>query len=260
MFNDQLDQLPTAARFSRRVENYARYRPGYPEALLDLLAMETGWTPAAAVADIGSGTGILSEMFLHRGNVVYGVEPNSEMRAMAEKLLRSYPNFKSIAGVAENTGLPARSVDFVTAGQAFHWFDRDRAKAEFARILRPAGWIVIVWNHRRRERTPFLRAYDALLRRFGTDYEKVAAENIDEEGLRRFFDAEYRVATFENFQTLNAEELKGRFLSASYVPLEGDPRFAEMMVELERIFSEHETGGTVTLEYDTKVYYGRIRN
>jgi len=256
---EPLDELPTAARFSRRVQNYARYRPSYPPALLQLMRSEMGLEPTCVIADVGSGTGILSEIFLRHGNAVYGVEPNSEMRRMAEELLRDYPRFISVAGTAEATTLPAASVDFVTAGQSFHWFDHVRARAEFARILRPGGWAVLVWNFRKRTGSPFLAAYDRLLRRFGTDYERVEAESSAEGELHRFFGGEFRAATFANQQTLDYDGLRGRLLSASYIPLEDDPRFAAMIAELQRTFAEHQENGTVRIEYETKVYYGHVQ-
>src|SRR5689334_15561560 len=128
-------------RFSNRVDNYSKYRPTYPSAVLDLLAAECGLTSNALIADIGSGTGLLAELFLTNGNRVVGVEPNREMRAAGERLLANAPGFTSVDGTAEATTLAAGSVDFVTAGQAFHWFDRALARVEFARILKPEGWV-----------------------------------------------------------------------------------------------------------------------
>ena len=164
--------LSPTVRFSTRVENYVRYRPGYPDAVLAWLRAECDLTPAAVVADIGSGTGKLAELFLRNGNRVFGVEPNREMREAGEGMLAGFPNFVSVDGAAEATTLPAASVDFVTAGQAFHWFDRQTARREFARILKPGGWVVLVWNERRSD-SPFLRDYEALLREFASEYEQV---------------------------------------------------------------------------------------
>jgi ubiquinone/menaquinone biosynthesis C-methylase UbiE len=147
-------------RFSSRVDNYIRYRPGYPDAILDTLRDAYGLTPASIVADVGSGTGILTEMFLRHGNVVYGIEPNREMREAAERLLAGYDRFHSVAATAEDTTLGDDSVDLVTAGQAFHWFDPSKARAEFARVLKPGGWVALIWNERV-VTTPFLADYAA---------------------------------------------------------------------------------------------------
>ncbi len=147
-------------RFSNRVEDYVRYRPGYPRAVLDLLREECGFAPESVVADIGSGTGILTQMLLENGNVVYGVEPNAEMRAAGESLLQRYARFRSVAGSAEATTLPDASVDFVFVGQAFHWFEPKAARAEFERVLKPRGWVAVIWNERKKDATAFLREYE----------------------------------------------------------------------------------------------------
>src|SRR5581483_9144642 len=165
--------LNATQRFSSRVDNYIRYRPGYPAEILALLKRECALKKESVIADIGSGTGLLSRMFLENGNVVYGVEPNSEMRKAGERLLASYSQFHSIAGTAESTTLPVRRVDFVTAAQAAHWFDRKKARAEFIRILKPGGWLVLVWNERCID-TPFLRDYEQLLLTYATSTRRQA--------------------------------------------------------------------------------------
>ena len=244
-------------RFSNRVENYARYRPGYPPEVLGLMRDEMGLRPASVVADVGSGTGILSKLFLENGNTVYGVEPNREMREAGERLLKEFPNFRSVAGTAEETTLPDASVDFVTAGQAFHWFDVGGARRESRRILRAGGWAVLVWNYREEHHTPFLRAYEDLLLEFGNDYRQVSVGYGHEESLRAFFAGGYESRKFPNRQLLDYEALRGRLLSASYVPLEDDPRHRPMLERLRRIFDEHQEAGRVSVEYDTQVFYGR---
>ncbi len=255
--------LRPTERFSDRVENYVRFRPGYPAGVLELLRREMNFTPASVVADVGSGTGLLARLFLDNGNAVYGVEPNREMREAGERLLRDFPGFRSVAGSAEATTLGDASVDFVTAGQAFHWFDVERARREFKRILRPGGWAALVWNDRRRDSTPYLAAYEALLRRYGTDYNTVADGGVlsEEEGdalLRGFFGGDYRRETFDNFQTFDFEGVRGRLLSASYVPLAGQPGHDELFAGMREIYDEHQRDGLVRLEYDTQVYYGHI--
>lgn len=246
-------------RFSSRVENYARYRPSYPRAVLDLLTAECGLTGASVIADVGSGTGFLSELFLENGNRVFGIEPNKEMREAGESLLKDYARFTSVAATAEATTLGDRSVDFVTAGQAFHWFDRGQARAEFARILKPEGWVVLVWNERRTEATPFLEAYERLLLTYGTDYETITHKNIGAGELGAFFEpGAFEVGTFENRQVFDLDGLKGRLLSSSFVPDRGHPDHDAMLEELGAIFDAHQENGTVTFEYETKVYYGHL--
>ena len=245
-------------RFSDRVENYVKYRPGYPEGVIAILRDETGLVPTALVADVGSGTGISADLFLRAGNTVFGVEPNDEMRSAAEDLLARYPRFLSVAGRAEATMLPTGSVDFVVAGQAFHWFDADGARAEFARILRPDGWVVLLWNSRRTGATPFLRAYEALLLEFGTDYQEIRHDNIGAEKLARFFSGDYQKRTLPNEQRFDFEGIRGRLLSSSYAPAPGHPRHDSMLRELDSIFSRHAEHGQVRVEYDTEIYFGRV--
>ena len=141
--------MDATERFSNRVQDYARYRPHYPAAVIGSLQTNCQLLETSVIADVGSGTGILTELFLRHGNPVLAVEPNRQMREAGERLLEGYPHFQSIAGRAEATTLPEQSVDFVTAGQAFHWFDRKKAKAEFSRILKARGWVVLAWNERR---------------------------------------------------------------------------------------------------------------
>ena len=247
-------------RFSSRVDNYIRYRPSYPAAIVDLLARECGLTPEWAVADVGAGPGNLTRLFLGNGNPVIGVEPNREMREAGERLLRGYPAYSSVAGMAEETGLADTSVDIVTVGQAFHWFDQARAREEFARILRPPRWVALVWNERRADATPFLAAYERLLRTYGTDYAQVGHRDAaDDTALERFFvPSGYGRATFENKQMFDYEGLQGRLLSSSYAPEEGQPGHGAMLDELRALFDRYQEDGTVAFEYDTSVYYGRI--
>lgn len=249
---------PTA-RFADRVGDYVRTRPGYPPAVLDLLRAEAGLTPATVVADVGSGTGLSAEMFLKNGNVVYGVEPNREMRAAAEQLLAGDPHFHSVGGSAEATTLPDASVELVVAGQAFHWFDAPRARAEFRRVLRPGGVAVLMWNTRRTDGTPFLRGYEAMLQRFGTDYREVVHTNVDREQLAAFFGPEgFKYFKLANEQWFDREGVRGRTRSSSFTPPPGHPDFEPMMRELDRLYDAFHEGGRVRFEYDTEVYVGRV--
>ena len=246
-------------RFSTRVADYAKYRPGYPPAVLRLLEDECGLRPESVVADVGSGTGILSELFLRNGNRVYGVEPNREMREAGEQLLAAYTNFVSVDGRAEATTLDDGSVDFVTAGQAFHWFEPPRARVEFRRVLRAGGWVVLVWNDRRTSGTPFLEEYERLLLEYGIDYREVSAKYAEESMLAALYGpSEIRAKTFDNEQVFDFDGLRGRLASASYTPQPGHPNFEPLMRELEALFRRHERDGRVVYAYDTKVFYGRL--
>ena len=250
-------QDPTQ-RFSSRVENYVRYRPGYPPAVIDLLKNDCGFSSASVVADVASGTGIFTRMLLENGNRVFGVEPNAGMRLAGEEFLRAYPRFLSLAGTAEATTLDDHSVDFVTAAQAAHWFDRERARREFIRICRPAGWTVLLWNERRTGSTPFLRAYEQLLVEYGTDYQEVRSERTTEQIETFFAPSRFQFRTFDYQQTFDYPALEGRLLSSSYTPAADDNAHAPMLRELRRLFDSHQADGQVGFEYDTRVYYGQL--
>jgi len=248
---------PTA-RFTDRVGDYARYRPGYPPQLLQLLRDELGLRPEHVVADVGSGTGILSDPFLANGNVVLAVEPNRAMARAARERLGGDPGFRDVDGRAEATGLDTASVDFIVVGQAFHWFDAARTRDEFRRILRPEGWTVLVWNARRLGSSPFLRDYEALLQRWGTDYKEVSARYAEEGAIRTLFGAGgFRKRTFDNVQSFDLAGLRGRLTSSSYAPPPGDARHEPMLAAVAEVFRTHQQNGRVAFEYDTLVYYGR---
>jgi ubiquinone/menaquinone biosynthesis C-methylase UbiE len=246
-------------RFSNRVENYRRYRPGYPPEVLECLRQNCGLRPQSVIADIGSGTGLLSELFLRNGNRVHAVEPNQAMRAAAEEAMGSYANFISVAGAAEATTLPAASMDLVMAAQAFHWFDRERARREFERVLKPAGWLGLVWNERLTS-SPFLAAYEEMVGRHSSEYKQVDHRNVTDEVVAEFYrPGSCAQAQFHNHQEFDFAGYRGRLLSSSYVPGEGQRGFAEFMREAERIFSEYARDGRVRIEYLTRLYYGRLR-
>ena len=253
----QPERDPTR-RFSSRVDNYVRFRPGYPKEILALLKSECGMTNRSVIADIGSGTGKLTELFLANGNPVFGVEPNRGMREAGERLLKPFAQFTSIDAAAEETTLPKATVDFIAAGQAFHWFDRVRCRAEFARILKPGGWVVLIWNDRKTEATPFLREYEKLLQTYATDYAKVDHKNIDDEVVREFFGYASAKAKIPSAQHFDFEGLKGRLLSSSYAPDRGQPGHAEMLRDLETLFNARQQNGRVEFAYDTVVYYGKL--
>jgi SAM-dependent methyltransferase len=246
-------------RFSNRVENYIKYRPRYPREVIETLLKDCALTSSALIADIGSGTGALTGLFLENGNQVFAVEPNKEMREGAECLLGKYPGFHSIAGRAESTTLAGQSVDFVVVGTAFHWFDLKKARSEFLRILRPPHWVMLIWNDRDLRATPFLRAYDQLLRHYSIDYAREKHKSVYDTALTDFYGAGgFSSRTFRYLQELDFEGLKGRMLSSSYTPEQGHPNHEPMIAELRKIFQSNEVNGCVTFEYITRMYYGRL--
>lgn len=244
-------------RFSSRVDDYVRCRPGYPPQIIELLKQECGLTTDSLIADIASGTGIFTRMLLENGNRVFGVEPNDDMRRAGERFLAEYPRFTSIAGTAESTTLPDRSVEFVTAAQAAHWFDRENARREFIRVLKPSGWLVLVWNDRRIDSTEFQREYEQLLRTYGTDYELVRQRGVAL-AIESFFSQPFQTRAFESKQTFDYPGLEGRLLSSSYIPQKDHPQYNAMLRKLRDIFERHQLNGSVSFDYDTRVYYGRL--
>ena len=246
-------------RFSTRVDNYVRYRPGYPEAVVDAIAERCVDVGASRVADIGSGTGIFSRLLIDRGFSVYGVEPNAEMRAAAESLLAREDRFTSVDGSAECTTLPDASVDVVTAAQAFHWFSGEPARVEWSRVLRPRGLVALVWNVRNVAASEFMSGYEALLRELGTDYAEVSHEGVDDARLRALFGhGAFDRLTFPNAQTFDFVGLVGRVESASYAPDEGHPNYGPMMERLRQLFERSQSNGTVAFEYETRLFIGPI--
>ncbi|CAN5156931.1 class I SAM-dependent methyltransferase [soil metagenome] len=252
--------MNTTERFSNRVENYVKYRPGYPAELFDNLRDAGIWNENYIIADIGSGTGISAKIFLEKGNEVFGIEPNKEMRLAGENFLSDQKKFHSIDGTAENTTLENNSVDLIIAGQAFHWFDVEKSKKEFHRILKPGGYVVLIWNDRRTDSTDFLCSYEDLLKMFGTDYLKVNHKHTDDKIFDSFFGkGKWKTFSIFNFQDFDFAGLKGRLFSSSYVPAEDHADSNFMVNVLKKIFTRYQENGLVRFEYDTKVFYGQLK-
>jgi len=247
-------------RFSDRAQDYFKYRPRYQLEVVDALKTACGLSPTHLIADIGCGTGFTAEPLLRNGNRVIGIEPNREMREVGERFLASYANFEMREGAAEHTGLPDASIDFIIAGQAFHWFPLQETRPEFVRILKPNGWVVLIWQDRSTDATPFLRAYEAFLQRHAVDYAEVAHRKVaNPEVLSEFFaPQELSLISLHAEQRFDLDGLRGRVVSSSYMPREG-PKFEAMERELPDLFSSYAQNGQVTLEYDTKIYYGHLR-
>lgn len=245
----------SVTRFSNRVENYIKYRPDYPREIVPYLTEHCGLTSGSIVADVGCGPGVSSRMFLENGNHVIGIEPNDAMRNAAKQQLAEYPNFTAVNGSSDNTSLPDNSVDLVVAAQAFHWFEPEPTRKEFRRILKPGRHIVLMWNERQLDSTPFLKEYESFLLKHATDYTKVRHENVDDDKLSQFFAKPYFTATFSNIQIFDLDGLLGRIESSSYMPNDSG---AAMMEDLQILFAKHEENGKIKIFYDTNVYHSSI--
>jgi len=246
-------------RFSSRADHYARYRPAYPQAAIDLLGERCGLSPRVVVADIGSGTGILTEQLLARGAQVIGVEPNDGMRAFAEARLGANARFRSVNASAEATTLADASVGLLVAAQAFHWFDVPRARREALRIVKDGGYGALLWNERPLEPDAFLVDYEALLVRHAAEYPKIKASRADEPSMRAFLGGTMELATFPNEQTFDLAGLTGRLMSSSYAPHAGHPQHEPMLAGLREVFRRHAHAGAVVFRYRTLVYFSQLK-
>ncbi|MGA7436885.1 MAG: class I SAM-dependent methyltransferase [Luteibacter sp.] len=250
------DLRPTE-RFSDRVADYVRYRPDYPQALVDWLhglGVNHDW----AVADVGAGTGISSKLFLDAGHRVTAVEPNAAMREAASRWLGDESRFHAVDGTAEATGLADGSADLVTVAQAFHWFDPEKVRAEFRRIVSSRGLVAIFWNTRRLVGTPFLEGFERLLHEYGVDYVSVTERYADDEAMARWFGHGYRgMASFPHGQKLDFDALKGRLMSSSYAPKPGHPNHEPLLAALRSLFDATQDEGTVDYDFDTRIFAGR---
>ena len=244
-------------RFSNRVDDYVRYRPSYPADVLSTLQAYCGTGADCKVADIGSGTGILTSLLIESGYQVYAVEPNDEMRAAAEGVLSDHSRFHSIAATAEHTGLDSQSINLVTVAQAFHWFRQKETRQEFRRILKPNGWTALLWNQRKTD-LPFQKAYADLLTQHAPEYRASNHMNISESEISDFLGRQTECFKFDNQQQFDLEGLKGRLCSSSYTPTPDRPEYIPLMSELEDLFDTHAIAGKVVFDYETRLYLGQL--
>jgi SAM-dependent methyltransferase len=246
-------------RFSNRVDNYVKYRPSYPNEVLDFLAKQARLSNQSVITDIGSGTGIFTKLLLDKGYTIYAVEPNDAMRKYADEDLKGYNTFHSINGTAEESTLADHGVDLVVCAQAFHWFDQEKTKAEFKRILKSNGLVALIWNNRQVEADAFAIAYELLLQQQGSDYNEVNHRNITDVDFNNFFrTGKYELAKYSNIQVFDLDGLAGRAFSSSYVPPKDTEAGMQFMDELRQLFDQYQIDGTVNFEYQTEVYLGKV--
>jgi SAM-dependent methyltransferase len=254
----ELSRYNPTGRFAGLAGTYARFRPTYPESAIAFIVARCNLHGGSELVEIGCGTGISSRIFTARGVAVLGLEPNAEMRTAAENepFPPDLPKPIYREGRAEATGLPPCSADAVVAAQAFHWFEPEPALREFHRILRPGGWVVLMWNERD-ECDPFTAAYGAVIRT-GPDtalVEVSRARGGEPLLVSPLFESGERVV-FKNQQNLTYEGLLGRAFSCSYAPK--DPDQVEAWTRsLREVFDEYQVEGKVVLQYETSVYLAR---
>ncbi|MBV8098428.1 MAG: class I SAM-dependent methyltransferase [Verrucomicrobia bacterium] len=249
--------MDSTERFSDRVENYAKFRPDYPDALIRFVQERL---PApAAIADIGSGTGILSDQLLGAGYTVFGVEPNEPMRLEAERRLGSHPRFRSVIGTAEATTLGPSSVGAITCAQSFHWFDRKRSRDEFGRILRRPKLVILIWNER--VSGDLMEEYDQILQESAPEYRRVGRRNVTDADIADFAAPDpVELLYFAHGQRLDREGFIGRVLSSSYVPNVGQPGHEPIMNKMHAFFDKHAQSGWIDFPYQTRLYLAQLSN
>jgi len=249
------------SKFDGMGKTYAKFRPTYPQAFIEYLCSDVGIKREGIIADIGSGTGILTRQLLELGNKVFAVEPNDDMRIVAESDLCGYTNFTSVNGTAENTTLSSHSVGFVTVAQAFHWFDRVSFKAECKRILKPNGKVILVYNSRRLD-SEVVKDGDIVNRKYCPNFKGFSGGMRGTEDVNThysdFFDGEYEARIFKNNLTFELDSFIGRNLSASYALKENDENFSAYIAELTECFDKHAVGGKLIMPNDTRSYTGRL--
>ncbi|MDD3119669.1 MAG: class I SAM-dependent methyltransferase [Victivallales bacterium] len=245
-------------RFTNRVADYVRYRPGYPAALFDFLYGDGGFTPADVIADCGSGTGIFTRNLLERGHRVFGIEPNAAMRRAAEEYLHDYPLFVSVAGTAEDSTLPDHAVNRMVCAQAFHWFDPVRFRREAERIIRPGGQLALIWNSRI-SADGIGAEYERICRETTAEYRQVNHHRLTENDFHRFFGSRsWQRYTWNHQQQLSRAALRGRYFSCSYAPAPESPEGRRADARLHEAFQRYSDGNIVTFPYCTEMYLVRM--
>lgn len=251
--------MKTETLFTGKADDYSRYRPGYPLKLIGVLENEINFDSTKDVADIASGTGMLTKLFLQNENLVFGVEPNDDMRQTAEKGLSKFYNFISVKGTAEKTNLADGSVDIITVAQAYHWFESEKTKAEFKRIIRKNGYAVLIWNILRKNYNGFHKAYVKFLEKLSPENYLRHIEGSSEENIKSFFDGfKFSSKSIDNQQILDWKGLRGNLFSISFFPKE-EGRQKKAIDDLKKIFDDYNINEKVILEYSTKIYYGKIK-
>ncbi|MEO1435349.1 MAG: class I SAM-dependent methyltransferase [Bacteroidota bacterium] len=253
--------MDSTKRFSDRVQDYIRYRPEYPAKVISYLQERNLLLPGDAVADLGSGTGKSSIIFLQKGIKTFGIEPNEAMRFAAEDLLSSFSHFESIDGTAEQTTLPDHSIKLAVAGQAFHWFDIPKARREVQRILQPNGYALLLYNIRADDASGFMKDYHQFLLDYSTDYRLINKRKVDPIAYQAFFGhAHYESAQFPNQQVFDLEGLKGRYFSCSYALPDNHPNFVEALEKLEVLFDQYQKNGQLEMIYRTEIFWGHLKD
>ncbi len=245
-------------RFSSRVANYVKYRPSYPNQIIDTLIEQLKLTPASNIADIGAGTGIFSQLLLERGLSVTAIEPNQKMLAAAKAQLNVYADFRYRNNSAADTGLTSNSLDLITVAQAFHWFNNEESIDEFKRILKNQGQLALIWNQRDLD-CQIQQQYHQLLNEYSESYQNVNHMNLSAEQIKQYFTPNpVQVFEFKHKQQLDYASLLGRLLSTSYCPASHSQQFTDLTAALKELFERYSKHGKIDFNYTSKMYLGRL--
>lgn len=248
--------MDNTQRFTGLAANYRLGRPTYPPALLDYLYGPGGLTPKSVVADVGAGTGIWSQALLRRGNTVYCIEPNDDMRRTAAATLTAFPNCRLLSGTADQTTLTDQSIDYVTAAQSFHWFDPQAFRRECLRILRPRGRAALIWNIRdqsapvHQDSYGIYQTYCPSFRGFHNGLMH------DDSRIQTFFGGAYTYVTFDNPIVYTEDTFIQRHLSNSYSLRPDDTQYAAFVGALKTLFHTYAVDGRVIMPCRTVAYVG----
>lgn len=240
-------------RFTDRVVDYEKFRPSYPKEIIQVLKEHIGLNKKWLVADIGSGTGLSTQLFLENGNDVFAVEPNREMRESLLHHFKTYRNLIALNATAEATSIESGCVDLIFAGQSFHWFDRVACQKEFGRILAENGHIVLVWNQRDPE-DAFQQEYEDFLLNHIPSYQSVSHKNISDDDLKHFFGSRpMHKVSLPNQQILDLRSFLGRVRSSSYFPKEQDEN-KTLYDDLRLLFDKYAISERIVFKYMTEIY------
>lgn len=234
--------------------NQNEYR--YPVDILKVLSKICGFSRDKTIADIGCGTGILSGLFLQNGNEVVCVDPNRQMIERAKQRLSRFRNVSYLEAFAESTGIAENSVDIISVGQAFHWFNREGAGREFRRILKDDGTVVLIWNDMIKSVGTFSDEYDRICGTFCPGYHKSDSGILKDEAIIGFFNSFLGKYEFPNIHHFDLDGILKKFESTSYAITPECPNYAKMRKELENAFTRYERRGVVEMLYKTIMYVG----
>ena len=247
----------TGQIFSSKVSDYVASRPDYPAALFAALRAECDLLPGAVVADIGAGTGLLTQGLLAQGYAVTAIEPSDTMRAAADQALGHFAGYRSASGTAEQIPLPDSCADLITAAQAFLWFDIEAARTEFLRVLKPAGHVALIWNDRVPTDSLHI-ALDDIFARYGGAKRGAMLAHDERSEVPAFFGANTPLElTWPHEHRLSEAALLSLVFSRSYMQTRDSEPGRQASQQVSTLFHSLAIGGHIAVRYNTVAIIGR---